>query len=299
MAVEKNIITRRDFVTTTAQASMAIALGLPLRLGPKTAEKTKSRVVLIRHADAVDADRKINAKIIADMLNEAVAVLQQQSEPLAAWRQLITATDIVGVKTNHWGPLPTPQELEQAIVEKLRQVGVAEKNISVRDQGIHLDEIFQHTTALINIRPMRTHHWAGVGGCLKNYILFSNSPSQHHPDTCASLGAVWQLPNLRQKTRVNILVLLTPLFHGIGPHHFDLKYTWAYRGLLVGNDPVAVDAVGLRIIEAHRLEYFGKRQPLWPPAKHIGLADTVYQVGNADLNNIELIKRGWAEGALI
>ena len=44
--------------------------------------------------------------------------------------------------------------------------------------------------------------------------------------------------------RLNILVMLTPQFHGVGPHSFSSRFTWPYGGLLVGTDPVAVDATG-------------------------------------------------------
>jgi hypothetical protein len=93
--------------------------------------------------------------------------------------------------------------------------------------------------------------------------------------------------------------MLTPLFHGVGPHHYNKKYTWEYNGLLVGFDPVAVDSVGLRILQAKRLEYFGEDMPLNPPAKHILLADTRHHLGTADPARINLMKMGWKEDLLV
>lgn len=100
-------------------------------------------------------------------------------------------------------------------------------------------------------------------------------------------------------TRLNILVMITPLFHGVGPHHFNEKYTWRYNGLILGFDPVAVDATGLRIIEAHREEYFGEERPISPSPHHIQLADTKHNLGNADPDKIDLVKLGWKEGILV
>ncbi|KPJ55605.1 MAG: hypothetical protein AMJ42_06545, partial [Deltaproteobacteria bacterium DG_8] len=154
-------------------------------------------------------------------------------------------------------------------------------------------------TALINVRPLRTHHWSGVGTVIKNYIMFVKNPSSHHPDTCADLATIWKLPLVQGKTRLNILVLFTPLFHGIGPHHFNSKYIWAYKGLLVGLDPVAIDSTGVRILLAKRKEFFGEVRPLNPPPKHVFLADTRYHLGTADPEKIELIKIGWKDGILI
>jgi hypothetical protein len=93
--------------------------------------------------------------------------------------------------------------------------------------------------------------------------------------------------------------MLTPLFHGVGPHHFDPTYIWRYNGLLLSTDPVACDTMGLRIIQEKRREYFGKNRPLQPVAHHIALADKRYGLGTSDLEKIELVRLGWEEDALI
>jgi len=134
---------------------------------------------------------------------------------------------------------------------------------------------------------------------IKNYIMFHPRPWDYHPDTCADLAKVWDKPMAKGKTRLNILVMITPLFHGVGPHHFNEKYTWRYNGLIVSFDPVAADATGLRIIEARRKEFFGEERPVSPSPHHIRLADTRHHLGHADPRNIELIRLGWKEGILI
>jgi hypothetical protein len=93
--------------------------------------------------------------------------------------------------------------------------------------------------------------------------------------------------------------MLTPLFHGIGPHHFNRNYVWEYNGLLVGYDPVAVDAVGVEILQARRKAFFGEERPLNPPPKHIYLAETRHRLGTANLDQIEIEKIGWQEDMLI
>jgi hypothetical protein len=146
---------------------------------------------------------------------------------------------------------------------------------------------------------MRTHDWSGLGTLIKNYIMFVPDPPRFHPDSCADLAALWQLPVVKGKTRLNVLVMLTPLFHSVGPHGFNPTYVWKYNGLLVGLDPVAVDTTGARIIQARRREFFGEDRPINPPAKHIELADTRHHLGTADPAKIELVKLGWTEGILI
>lgn len=292
-------ITRRDFLRRGSSVALAgvLYLNLPGKLFARSEKKT--RVVLIRHKDVLDDRNKPNGAVLERMLDEAVTTLLDEKEPVQAWKRLIKPSDIVGIKTNIWRFLPVPRELEQAIYARVMDTGVSKKNISIRDRGLLADKVFKTATALINTRPMRTHYWAGVGTLIKNYITFIDKPSSYHPDTCADLATIWKLPNVQGKTRLNILVMLTPLFHGSGPHHYNPKYTWAYKGMLVGIDPVAVDATGLRILQARRREFFGEERPLNPPAKHILLADTRHGLGTANPEKIELIKLGWQEDILI
>lgn len=290
------IITRRDFLKSTAAAGLGLSLGLPAYL--QTQERHKSKVVLIRHHDVIDKKGNINHKIIQQMLDEAVTILIGQENPREAWKKLIKPTDIVGIKSNVWAPLPTPKEIENALVMRIQEAGITKKSIDIDDRGVLSSKVFLNSTALINVRPLRTHHWSGIGGCIKNYIMFTPRPSDYHPDSCADLGALWKLPTVKDKTRLNVLLLLTPQFHNIGAHHFDHKYTWQYKGILVGTDPVALDAVGLRLIELKRLSFFKEESPVRPPAKHVALADTRHHIGVSNLKDIDLIKLGWREEIL-
>ena len=129
--------------------------------------------------------------------------------------------------------------------------------------------------------------------------MFSDRPSAYHPDSCADLGALWNLPNVKGKIRLNVLVMLTPLFHGRGPHHFSPRYLWPYKGLILSRDPVAADAVGREILRAKRKTHFGRHRPFATRTKHVDLADTRHGIGIADLKRIEIVKLGWDNGILI
>jgi len=305
MKKDKKVITRRDFLRLTATATVASAAGLSVfaeesqKVDKVESVVKKAKVILVRDANVLDDSKKVNAKVLEKMLDDAVTSLVGTSDPIEAWKQFVKPTDIVGVKSNHWNPLRTPPELEEAIKKRLIDAGIKEDKISVGDRGILNNPIFQQATALINARPMRTHDWAGVGSLIKNYIQFSPSPSSWHNDSCANLAQLWDLPIVKGKTRLNILVLLTPLFHSKGPHNYQEQYTWAYKGLLVGTDPVAIDATGVRIIEAKRLAYFGKDLPFEVSPKHIRIAEEKFHLGIADASRIEVKKLGWMEDVLI
>ena len=305
MQKKKSGITRRGFLRATSGLAAGGIVGLGGKgyastTGSQTPSKrAMSRVVLVRNPEVAVAANEVPPGLLHDMLNQAMAALIEVQEPSEAWGRLFSPEDVVGIKTNVWRNLRTPESLEQAIRAELLEVGVSGSDIAVDDRGVRNSELFRRASAMINVRPMRTHHWSGLGTCLKNMIMFVPRPADYHGDTCASLGAIWQLPELAGKVRLNILVLLTPQFHGMGPHSFSSRFTWPYGGLLVGTDPVAVDATGARIIQAKRNEYFGETRPISPPPHHIEIADTRYGLGNASPDRIDLVQLGWQESSLV
>lgn len=290
-------MTRRDFLRTTAAAAVVGTAAMPLLTAQDKGKKAK--VILIRHQNVVADDWKVDSGIISQMLDEAMVNLFGVKTAEQAWKKVVKPADIVGIKTNVWRNLRTPLELEAHMKRQIMAIGVNESNISTDDRGVLSNPVFAKATALINVRPMRAHNWSGVGGCLKNYIMFTPSPPDYHPESCIDLGALWKLPAVEGKTRLNILLMLTPQFHCLGPHHFDKEFTWLYKGMLVSTDPVAVDAVGLKIIESQRSIHFKEPTPMRPPVTHIAAAEKKHGVGIANLDNIELVKLGWKEGLLI
>lgn len=314
--------TRRAFLRSAALASLAGAgvsalaakvlpgeaagAGAPPAGAPDAAagaaaatDAARARVVLVRDPGVLAPGRKPRPEILAKMVDDGVAVLLGEKDAASAWARLIRPGDTVGIKSNAWRFLPTPPELEQILRDRVVAAGVPADRVAVADRGVLENPVFRNATALINARPLRTHHWAGVGSCIKNYIMFSPDPPSWHPDSCADLAGLWDLPAVKGKTRLNVLVMLTPLFHGSGPHDYQARYTWEYSGLVLGTDPVAVDATGLRILEAKRRDHFGSDQPFVVSPKHIRVAAEKFRLGVADPARIDLVRLGPAEGSLI
>lgn len=293
-------LTRRDLLKKTAAvaAGSAVFLNHPIDAWAN-AQQATTKVVLIRNQQLFAKDDNPDPDISKQMLDEAICTLTGEKDVNHAWAKIIKPTDIVGIKSNAWNQLPTPEVVEQALKEGVLAVGVSKDNISVNDRSVLTDPVFQKATALINVRPMRTHAWSGVGSLIKNYITFSDNKPSYHDDSCASLAALYDLPQAKGKTRLHVLVMFNPQFHHLAASRVSEEHRWKYSGLLVGFDPVAVDSVGLRIIEAKRSEYFKEYTPLNPPAKHIEIADTRYHLGTADPNKIELVKLGWGENSFV
>lgn len=296
---DRNGMDRRQFFKIGTGAAAAGVIGGRSGGAEEPPNKPTSRVVLVRDKAVIDDEGALDGDLLHVMLDRAMTELFDAENAADAWKRVVSADDVVGIKTNIWSHLRTPPELEAAIRSEVEGVGVDPKNVAVDDRGVRDNPVFQKATALINVRPMRTHNWSGLGTCLKNPIMFVPRPPEYHGDSCAPLGAIWKLPELEGKIKLNILVMLTPQFHGVGPHSYSPEYVWPYKGLIVGIDPVAVDATGARIIRAKRDLYFGTPSPISPPAHHIELADTRYGLGNADPEAIDLVRVGWREEALI
>ncbi len=296
------IYTRRDFLKTGASGAAVFALGLPAAervLAETGIPPERTRAVLVRDPSATRPDGTVEAEVVTRMLDEAVAALADAETPETAWRAFLSPEDVLGIKTNVWSSLPTPRPLEEAIRGRAIEVGIREENISAGDRRVLDDPVFLRSTALVNIRPIRTHHWSGIGGCIKNYVMFVREPWKWHDDSCADLAGIWKEPICAGKTRLNVLVALTPLFHGIGPHHFDPAHVWAYNGLLVGTDPVALDALGVKLLEEKRRTFFEKPPRGGTSAKHVRLAETRWGLGVADIERIDIIRIGPMDDALI
>lgn len=303
----KKGLTRRQFnlsVATLAGAALLpgrVVGAEPAKPKPQAAPAAmpaKTKVVLIRDQAVLDDKGQARKDVALKMLDDAVAALTGK-KAADAWKSLFLPADVVGIKTNVWQYINTTEAVEQALKQRVLDAGVKEADVAIDDRGVLSNPVFRRATALVNARPMRSHHWSGVGSLIKNYIMFAPRPADWHDDSCADLAKIWDLPVVKGKTRLNVLVMFTPQFHGVGPHSFNPKYVWSYHGLVVGFDPVACDSVGLRIIEAKRKAFFGEERPLAPPAKHIALADTRHHLGTADPAKIEIVRMGYEKDSLI
>jgi hypothetical protein len=292
-------ISRRQFIKSASTAAIGTTLLLSGQETTAPVKSGKSRVVLVRDLNVLDENGNPKYEVVQEMLDAGIKALTDRPDPQSAWKTIIKPDDIVGIKNNRWSYLRTTAAVENSIKKRILEVGVKEANISIDDLGVLQNSVFQKATALVNARPMRSHHWSGVGSLIKNYIMFIPEPITIHPDSCADLASIWDLPVVKGKTRLNVLVMFTPQFHSFGPHSFNPKYVWKYHGLMLGFDPVAVDATGLRIIEAIRRNYFAEDRPLNPPAKHIAVADSKYHLGTADPLKIELIKIGYDKDSFV
>ncbi|MGB9835194.1 MAG: DUF362 domain-containing protein [Candidatus Saccharicenans sp.] len=294
----KRSITRRDFIRGTVSTTLGFSLLKPEWLKKSISETQQNRsgkslVILVRDQNVLDDELKVNKQVLAAMVERLLLELSGKKDIKQAWLSFISPKDVVGLVPT---PMmnPTHQELLELIKESLMAVGLPEANIR-QAQGRNVD--LASITALISLPGLKAHWLTGIGTVIKNYILFSGAPRNYHYEDSAKLGEIWHLPQVKGKTRLIIVDALRPVCDK-GPQ-FDPRYRWPYKGLLGGTDPVALDAVGLKIIQAKRDELRGEPWPISPPPICIEAADTVYKLGHSKLENIELKKIGWDKDILV
>ncbi len=193
----KKGFSRRDFLRLAVLSPLVLnsfpSKGQPLSSG------SRSRVVLIRHEKVVDEKRRVNSEIFQAMLDEALTVLFETKSHQEAWKKIIRSDDIVGIKSNVWSYLPTGREIEEAIKRRIMDCGIPESKIGIDDRGVLRNKIFLQATALINVRPARTHYWSGMGGCIKNLITFVPNPSIYHQTPVLTWPSSGIIPSLKVK----------------------------------------------------------------------------------------------------
>ena len=150
--------------------------------------------------------------------------------------------------------------------------------------------VTKHVTAIINVPVMKDHGIAGVTLCLKNLAFGAiNNTQRFHPTPyfCDPASAeVCAHPVLRDKVRLHIVDALQACFDG-GPASMKTWTMWNEERLFFGTDPVAIDRIGLEIIDRKRKE--NNHPSVFQKARHIATAEKK-GLGVYDRKNIELVE---------
>lgn len=112
---------------------------------------------------------------------------------------------------------------------------------------------------LVNLGVLKHHQSAGVTIALKNlsHGLVNNVARSHVSTSNNACGmfipTVVDIPVIRQKTVLNIIDGIMGAYHG-GPGGNVRKYLWEHKTLYFATDPVAVDTIGLGVIDDKRVQ---------------------------------------------
>lgn len=153
-------------------------------------------------------------------------------------------------------------------------------------------------TTFVNVPVLKHHTMAGVTLSLKNWFGAINNPNKYHFD----VGSDNYIPDINSMLfSASALGKKQPLIicdaimaqHDMGPGYRPNK-VWNYSGLIVSNDPVALDYIGWQIIEKKRQE-IGLKSLLktGKEPNYISIAaDNFHKLGTDNPSKIELISAG-------
>ena len=319
-----NKIGRREFIGQTVAVGVGVAV---LGRTQVLAEEAKSKAVVVQATrDDACKDKKPNAAAVKEMVNAVVCKLSGKAKPEEAWATFVKKDDVVGVKINCLFGVgaATHPEVTAAVVEGCQMAGVPADKIIVWDrtdkdleksgytvskgpgvrtigvngdwedqptaiatcQGKLAKILTQECTALINVPILKTHVIAGVTMALKNHYGSFHNPNQAHANGCdpfiAELNA---LDCIRKKTRLIVADALLPVAEK-GPQARP-EWTWEYKTILASLDPVAIDYVGVKILDEQRAKI--NLPPIEPKCKCVQTA-AAKGLGVADMSKIEIIK---------
>jgi uncharacterized protein (DUF362 family) len=190
-------------------------------------------------------------------------------------------------------PLSSGHGLVMAIVQGLKAAGLKEKNIYIWERtnreleragfaisrsglkiegtdaylgdgysdniefagsvGTRFSRIMEKVDALINVPVLKDHDLAGVSISMKNFYGAIYNPNKFHRNNCDPYVAELSThPMIKDKLRL-IVCDASRVQVNNGPAFYP-KYAWEYGGILVSQDPVALDYIGWQIIEKQRKE---------------------------------------------
>jgi uncharacterized protein (DUF362 family) len=151
--------------------------------------------------------------------------------------------------------------------------------------------VTDEATALVSAPVLKDHNLAGLSAGLKNFYGAIHNPNKYHDHGCDPFIAdVCAHAHIRDRLRLVVCDAARPQYH-LGPAR-RAQWQWAYGGILLGTDPVAVDRVGCEILERKRaaaglkpLEADGR------PVRYLASAEQ-RGLGAADLERIEVVSLG-------
>lgn len=143
----KNSKSRRTFLKNLAAGAAGIAVAN--KINPSVASQptqvapAKSKVVLIKNPDVIDAEGNADPKIIREMIDAGMKKLTEKDNIQEAWQEFFTEQDIVGVKLNALGLADlqdTPyvsrfSGINEAIISSLDEIGVKKEKVIFWDRS--------------------------------------------------------------------------------------------------------------------------------------------------------------------
>jgi phage gp37-like protein len=146
-------VTRRDFMRGTVGAALGVGVACRTAAEPQSVGGASSRVVVVRDASVMNAERAVDESVLRRMLGDLVMRATGRPTAAEAWRTLVRPQDTVGlVTTGHLNP--THDELVGSVRAAVNGAGVPADKIRMAQGG---PEAVKPCTALISLPALKTH----------------------------------------------------------------------------------------------------------------------------------------------
>ena len=107
--------------------------------------------------------------------------------------------------------------------------------------------------AVISLPVLKDHGITGVTLALKNFFGAIHNPNKYHTNAGDPyIADIHMFEPIRRKLRLTIADAITAQYEG-GPSYMP-QWSWPFNGLLVSQDPVAMDYTGWRLIDAGKVQ---------------------------------------------
>ncbi len=303
-------------VGVTATGALSLAAPAVGALG-STKSLPKSTVLIIKHPKISLEGYKADPAVLSKMISVGMKKLTAVDSVEGAWRKLFKSSDKVCMKRNRLSSesIWTHRELDEVISDALvKHVKIDRKTVVVWDpkpkgelgewskpfytkknkiETRIVRALSDYGTALINLPILKTHTGTGLTIALKNHLGTVNNAGEFHKpgewggDLGPNIADLNLHPAIKDKTRLIVVDAIRPLYNA-GPGE-NPRYRWDYNGLIMGSDPVAVDTVGLAILEAKRQREQMANWKLGPGRKCLAYAEKL-GLGNHQGPNIRILQ---------
>jgi uncharacterized protein (DUF362 family) len=276
----------------SARAMSVSGAPIPSAVGavPAQGAPAASPVAVLRHSGLNTAD-SLDEKVVAGLLEAGIKHVTGASDPGKGWAKIAGPSDVVCIKVNCIaGPmLSTHPVLVAGVCDCLTTAGVKPENIiiweaytgalskggytvnqngpGIRCYGTDRDYagpftygqfsgnlsriLAEKATVLVNMPILKNHGASGVTAAMKNHYGSIDKPSACHGNGCDPyIAHISMLDPIRQKTRLIICDASRACYNG-GPGARP-QFMWQYSGILMAQDPVALDTVAWQIVDQKR-----------------------------------------------
>ena len=293
----------------TSQTMAAGAVPRPWWLG---ASFPRSRVVRVMSTQVLRVAGG-DEVVLREMLDLGLQVLTGERTSSDAWHSVLGSARHTVLKFNQVGAevLGTNDAVGTALGESLRDAGYEPGTLTLveaparltRELGTRVAEPGWGTSipigggteelaayllaadAVVNVPLLKTHRLAGMSGALKNLShAVIRHPARYHDHGCAPyVGQVVGNKEVSGRLRLTIVnALRLVVRNGPDARADDVV---PFGGLLLGFDPVALDAVGLELLEEQGRK-LAVETPLRIPYLEAAAEDAVGRRAPAELDHV-------------